>query len=88
MAFVNPIQGNHPMSDTIQSDVVVDSSPQVEEVIEELLRLPKNQSRQKRSRTWKTEESETQDDEHSPPNGVKSALLIRLLVKIRSRCRS
>ena len=63
------------MSDTTQSDVVVDSSPQVEEVIEEIIETPEeSEQAEKESEPEKTEESESQDDEHSLPNGVKKRI--------------
>ena len=63
------------MSDTTQSDVVVDSSPQVEEVIEEVIETPEeSEQAEKEAEPEKTEESETQDDEHSLPNGVKKRI--------------
>ena len=65
------------MSDTnTQSDVVVDSSPQVEEVIEEVIETPEeSEQAEKEAEPEKTEESETtEDDEHSLPNGVKKRI--------------
>lgn len=64
------------MSDTTQSDVVVDSSPQVEEVIEEVIETPEESesTEEKEAEPEKTEESEAQDDEHSLPNGVKKRI--------------
>jgi hypothetical protein len=65
------------MSDTpTQSDVVVDSSPQVEEVIEDVIETTEeSESTEKEAETEKTEESETtEDDEHSLPNGVKKRI--------------
>ena len=63
------------MSDATQSDVVVDSSPQVEEVIKEVIETPEeSEQAEKEAEPEKTEESEAQDDEHSLPNGVKKRI--------------
>ena len=64
------------MSEQTQSDVIVESSPQVEAETPETVEPVENQETKEPEQTETTED----DDSDSLPNGVKSAL-IKLLVK-------
>ena len=63
------------MSDTTQSDVVVDSSPQVDEVIESpIVDEVKTEGETKEPPKVEAEKQEDEDDDSSLPNGVKKRI--------------
>jgi len=60
------------MSDNTQSDVVVDSSPQVEEVVESpIVEVVETEGEQPKVEADKQED---EDDDSSLPNGVKKRI--------------
>lgn len=67
MTQANPIQGTIPMSEQTQSDVIVESSPQVEAETPEAV---ENQETKEPEQTETTED----DDSDSLPNGVKKRI--------------
>ena len=68
MTQANPNQGTYPMSDTTQSDVIVESSPQVE--AEKPIVDVENQETKEPEQETETNE----DDGDSLPNGVKKRI--------------
>ena len=70
MTQANPIQGIIPMSEQTQSDVIVESSPQVEAETPETVEPVENQEAKEPEQTETTED----DDSDSLPNGVKKRI--------------
>ena len=70
MTQANPIQGTIPMSEQTQSDVIVESSPQVEAETPETVEPVENQETKESEQTETTED----DDSDSLPNGVKKRI--------------
>ena len=70
MTQANPIQGIIPMSEQTQSDVIVESSPQVEAETPETVEAVENQETKEPEQTETTED----DDSDSLPNGVKKRI--------------
>ena len=63
------------MSDTTQSDVVVDSSPQVDEVIESpIVDEVKTEGEETTSKVEAEKQEDENDDDSSLPNGVKKRI--------------
>ena len=75
MTQANPIQGIIPMSDATQSDVVVDSSPQVE-VVEpiEAEAVETEVESESAPKEVEAKEAEKEHDESSLPEGVKKRI--------------
>ena len=71
MTQANPIQGIIPMSEQTQSDVIVESSPQVEAETPETVEPVENQEAKEPEQTETTEDDENSD---SLPNGVKKRI--------------
>lgn len=71
MTQANPIQGTIPMSEQTQSDVIVESSPQVEAETPETVEPVENQETKEPEQTETTEDD---DDSDSLPNGVKKRI--------------
>ncbi|HNL80435.1 MAG TPA: hypothetical protein PKL69_08860 [Agitococcus sp.] len=71
MTQANPIQGIIPMSEQTQSDVIVESSPQVEAETPETVEAVENQEAKEPEQTETTEDDENSD---SLPNGVKKRI--------------
>ena len=70
MTQANPNQGTIPMSEQTQSDVIVESSPQVEAETPETVEPVENQETKEPEQTETTED----DDSDSLPNGVKKRI--------------
>ena len=70
MTQANPIQGTIPMSEQTQSDVIVESSPQVEAETPETVEPVENQEVKEPEQTETTED----DDSDSLPNDVKKRI--------------
>ena len=65
----------YPMSDNTQSDVVVDSSPQVEEVVENpIVDEVETEGETKEPPKVEADKQEDEDDDSSLPNGVKKRI--------------
>lgn len=71
MTQANPNQGNIPMSEQTQSDVIVESSPQVEAEKPETVEPVENQETKEPEQTETTEDDDNSD---SLPNGVKKRI--------------
>ncbi|HMY28733.1 MAG TPA: hypothetical protein PK211_07105 [Agitococcus sp.] len=71
MTQANPIQGIIPMSEQTQSDVIVESSPQVEAETPKPVEAVENQEAKEPEQTETTEDDENSD---SLPNGVKKRI--------------
>ena len=70
MTQANPNQGIIPMSEQTQSDVIVESSPQVEAETHKTVEPVENQEAKEPEQTETTED----DDSDSLPNGVKKRI--------------